>query len=374
MNDNELVSPKQRRRKASSSKIYPYYAGFSDEFVISAFKKYGVTNKDFVLDPWNGAGTTTKVSAENGVRSCGIDINPAMYIVSNANNCVQVSKEYFDEMHFKLMQNVDACNLFVIDEFDPLLQWFDRNTSICIRKIERAISRTFLYEKSADFFALNDCDKYISSVFLVSLFLVLRKHARSLIKSNPTWIKVPNFLARISIDSNSIIRDWVFVIFEQFRSRLIDNLTRDTQVSALVLGNCATFTAPERKFNFVLTSPPYATRIDYVRKTAIELAVIFPVFRIEAGKYDEEFLGTTKVRGHDIEVGDFLGDYAVNFLNLVRAHPTKSSDGYYVKFFERYIVNYQKSLNNISNICASDSLMIFVVQDSFYKNIRFNLM
>jgi SAM-dependent methyltransferase len=64
---------------------HPYYAGYAEQFVadmLSVLAKPG----DLVLDPWNGSGTTTLVAQRCGLRSIGVELNPAMALYGHAKN------------------------------------------------------------------------------------------------------------------------------------------------------------------------------------------------------------------------------------------------------------------------------------------------
>ena len=87
---NHISNPKRAIGELRSS-WFPYYAGFSKEFVRDAI----TSNSDFsaysVCDPWNGSGTTTLVGAELGLKSYGLDINPAMNLIATARSTRSVS-------------------------------------------------------------------------------------------------------------------------------------------------------------------------------------------------------------------------------------------------------------------------------------------
>src|SRR5690554_4891121 len=81
-----IKSPKlsQDKIKSSIASIYPYYAGYSEDFVHSAIQVLGLDQNSLLLDPWNGSGTTSFVAAREGLNFIGYDLNPVMVIVSRA--------------------------------------------------------------------------------------------------------------------------------------------------------------------------------------------------------------------------------------------------------------------------------------------------
>src|SRR5688572_1812985 len=70
-----LRTPKLRNRGADAA--YRFYAGFSSDFVRDVLPCLAV-DENLVLDPWCGGATTLRVCQELGLKSLGVDINPAM--------------------------------------------------------------------------------------------------------------------------------------------------------------------------------------------------------------------------------------------------------------------------------------------------------
>lgn len=81
-----MVNPKQvpKDNLYGQSGWYTYYAGFADTFVEDILKKQSQEIK--IVDPWNGAGTTTFCAFAAGMESYGFDINPAMVVIAKAKN------------------------------------------------------------------------------------------------------------------------------------------------------------------------------------------------------------------------------------------------------------------------------------------------
>jgi len=80
----DVLSLKPTRKRTGVEAWFPYYAGYSSEFVRKALSGLGVTPGCTVLDPWNGSGTTTSVADALGFRAIGFDINPVAALVAAA--------------------------------------------------------------------------------------------------------------------------------------------------------------------------------------------------------------------------------------------------------------------------------------------------
>lgn len=66
--------------------LYPYKGKFYPRVVRTLINAFGLTQKDLILDPFNGSGTTTHESSLMGIESVGIDITPMGVILSNLKN------------------------------------------------------------------------------------------------------------------------------------------------------------------------------------------------------------------------------------------------------------------------------------------------
>src|SRR5579862_9455092 len=84
-------SPKLRRPETPQAGWYRFYAGFSEEFAREALRSVGVGSGEWVLDPWNGTGTTVCAALSVGANALGFDLNPVMVLVAKA-RCLDPSE------------------------------------------------------------------------------------------------------------------------------------------------------------------------------------------------------------------------------------------------------------------------------------------
>jgi DNA modification methylase len=63
---------------------YNYYAGYSHTFTKAIIETCELNKDSVILDPWNGAGTSTLVASMSGYHSIGVDLNPVMKVISTA--------------------------------------------------------------------------------------------------------------------------------------------------------------------------------------------------------------------------------------------------------------------------------------------------
>jgi hypothetical protein len=125
--------------------------------------------------------------------------------------------------------------------------------------------------------------------------------------------------------------------------------------------------------DFILTSPPYCTRIDYTAATRVELALLSPLLETGIGELSRRMIGSVRVPPHDIIVSPTWGETCSRFLEKVFAHTSKASSGYYYRTHLDYFDKMSRSIAMQTKALKRGHNAVFVVQDSYYKEIYNNL-
>ena len=357
----------------NNSRIYKYYAGYSDFFVESQIRKFLDKKKDSViLDPWNGSGTTTLVSSLLGYRSYGFDINPVMVIVAKA-------KLYFpNEINIMKLSNAIDESLKVrrsmlTKENDPLFAWFDASTVRSIRKLEHIIRNTFGHNDNTYmkfFMNMNNISCELAFYYVV-LFELLRTYTSVFVGSNPTWIKIAN------CDEEKIHKSYgnICLKYKEYLhrlSRLLDT-KMDNCKAIIQVGDSRNIHLADGSVDCIITSPPYCTRIDYAIYTRVELALI--------GYCNEEFdnvrrgmIGTPTISSEVKEQGfcDYSNAYN-DVLQRIGKHNSKAAQSYYYKTFHQYFLDMDKSVAEITRVLKQGAVISMVLQDSWFKDIYIDI-
>ncbi|MEH6718258.1 MAG: hypothetical protein V7704_05175 [Aurantimonas endophytica] len=345
---NQISNTKQIRT-ARRSHIYNYYAGFTDEFCKSLIDYIGIDPSETVIDPWNGSGTTTTCCAINNIKSTGIDINPFMAIVAR-------------------LRATQDCEL--------LSQ---------IQTIERALSKFALHSGPVDpqqislefyIFATdenNEDGSIFSDVLKFLLGCVCREASARARSQNPTWYSL-KMIEGIKIDSEAFKADLSNQL-QQVRRWLAGRPSSSNIIATpiLVSEDFGTWSCPPTKYDHVITSPPYLTRIDYVQKTLPELLFLKRCMDIDLVKIRRQMLGS--VLTERISDGNELisSPTALRALEKIKSHHSKASATYYFRFYGAYIRGLQSSIAKISRITRSGGTCTLVTQGSFYKDIFVDL-
>jgi hypothetical protein len=181
-------SPK--RQPTSNQRWFDYYAGYADVFVddiIGALAGHATT----VLDPWNGAGTTTAAAAKAGFRTIGLDINPAAVVIAKARLLMSdVAASLLPLTEDVITHARHRRDL--VDKSDLLLRWLDPATATSVRRLERSISALMVSSdgcRITEPCTINEVSS-LAALFYLALFRTTRDLLAPFFASNPTWIRL----------------------------------------------------------------------------------------------------------------------------------------------------------------------------------------
>ena len=381
-----IRNPKRSAGATDTSRAgwFRYYAGFSAAFVEDAINQLDLKPGATLLDPWLGAGTTSEVATAMGYRFRGYDLNPAMLLVARARllstdtaNDIAVLVKRICRTYERGVLKRKTRDKSELNE--PLEQWLQPASACAFRILECAVAN-----------AVSNCSrpparpiwKTVSQVtpieaFLyVALFRTLRHFISKFQSSNPTWVKVSEGKSRVQLSIERIYNRFLKEI-----TILQDSVNAETRIMPSVenrrclINRASSLKLPlsSNAVDVVLSSPPYCTRIDYVRATLPELAVI----RFPNGKsirsLREQMIGTPTVSNGSYDHDHVWGPTCNKFLSKVRAHSSKASSTYYLKYYRQYFASAFASLREIDRVLKNCGQCVLVIQDSYYKDIRNDL-
>ena len=374
----DIQSPKRSSRARSGWEgFFPYYAGYSETFARALLQSARLSSDAVVLDPWNGSGTTTYTAARLGIKSLGSDLNPVMVVIARARLLPPSEADSIEPLGRELVNFVKS-DYRLIDGEEPLSPWFTDETTATVRVIEQGIRRLLIGTRTLTSSGPElDHISGLAATFYVALFAVCREHAAPFRCSNPTWLRWPRDCdSRVRVAPHVIQRS--FLANLESMSRALANrqdLLTDEIIGAsdVRLADTATMGLPAESFDLILTSPPYCTRIDYTAATRIELALLDGLVGTTPKELSLKMIGSVRVPPQGIEVSPLWGQRCRQFLDEIRKHPSKASSGYYYKTHLDYFDKMSRSLRNLARSLKKDGTAVFVVQDSYYKNIHNDL-
>ena len=338
-----LVSPKQPSSR-SRRDWYPYYAGFTEAFVHGVLTEH-LHDAGSVLDPWSGSGTTTATCAKRGVISKGVDLNPALTVIARARLTPISTQAGLVGLGTRILDAAQSLDSGA-NEGDLLTHWMRPDAVGRVRAVQRAIHAVLTNsdKRPVPENLLIGADRLplLVSFFYSALFATVRDLLRRFRTTNPMWLKGPDSsLHRIATTWGMLSE--VFLERTQFlRDRLsFDRELTDSEGALFQTGSATSLPFATGLFGGVLTSPPYATRIDYVRGTLPELAVIGAddAFLTNLRK---ESTGSPVVAGNRGSLTTPLAsEYGRGILDQIGGHESKGSRGYYLPWMHSYLLSLQ---------------------------------
>jgi hypothetical protein len=354
---------------------YPYYAGFSGAFARKLIQSARLRRESTFLDPWNGSGTSTSAAVASGCRAIGFDLNPVMAIVAKARLLPNIDAPSVAPLLSEIAKK--SARQHIAAEEDPLLTWFAPSAAAEIRSIERAIHVLLVCgdQTSSSVEAVSGMSS-IASFFYLALFQTVRKLLGRFKASNPTWVTRPVTLrSRVRPVASEIRR-----IFRQQVSTMSASVIaepRESHLSNVVcmvgVSSSENIPIPANSVDFVLSSPPYCTRIDYGIATSPDLAVLGVEMDTQLRELRGKLIGTPTIHDSLPLPKSTWGPACNAFLKQVAQHPSKAAKSYYYKTYVQYFGGITRSLSEIARCVKPDGNCIIVIQDSYFKGIRADL-
>jgi hypothetical protein len=141
----------------------------------------------------------------------------------------------------------------------------------------------------------------------------------------------------------------------------------------LIQGSSVALPLPDRSVDFIVSSPPYCTRLDYAVATLPELFLLGFEYQTSLRDLRERLLGTTAIVDPRVVHSREWGTVAHNLLDAIQKHPSKASSTYYYRNYCSYFRGLFESIGELARVIKVGGRMVVVVQDSHYKEIHTDL-
>ncbi len=379
INKNIFDSPKQNPADiVGRSSWYPYYAGFPTRFVSTAIEMTSLDKSACILDPWNGSGTTTSTANSLGFSTIGVDINPVMMVVAKGRRLSQRENTSLLPLANEIVNVACAKEIKRNIDQEPLSVWLKPQSAKVVRSLERSI-RVILSDSHDPMPCIsNTAIRSYSDLicfFYIALFRVVRNLLSNFYSSNPNWLKTPKNFSNRLLPSRRTIMDAFLNNVEAMvtADKLTDFQVQTDSNISLLHGSSENIPVGDELIDLVITSPPYCTRIDYAVATLGELSVLGFSRKEHVNSLRRKMIGSSTVPKNFIDPEEDWGPTCNDFLNRVKNHNTRASSVYYYKNHTQYFKSIYNSLKDISRTVKRDGEALFVVQDSYYKDIHNNL-
>lgn len=359
---------RSRVRQSGIEAWFPYYAGYSESFAREVIRAVAPQSPLVILDPWNGSGTTTRVAHQLGHLTFGFDLNPVLSVVASAKLAHPGDVKYVTG----LARRLAAVDALAVDVDDPLLAWLPEGSVSEYRAIETALLRELA--SSPDGLTLHPSSGELpplASFLILGLMRAAKQTAGILRTTNPTWFRPSGLHQTAKIPLGAAWKQMIL----HMASTLTEQEPQQGYTGRLGVANSRNLPIDDESVDFVLTSPPYCTRIDYVVNCSFELAAMAIGPQSEAfTTLRRSMMGGILTRGPSWPQDTLeLPESVISVLRQIRTHPSKASHSYYYKMFAQYFDDTVASLREILRALRKGGVAALIVQSSYYKDIGINL-
>ncbi|QIY07723.1 hypothetical protein FOC33_01470 [Plesiomonas shigelloides] len=340
---------------------HPYYAGYSESFVLSVLKSEKLAQGAVILDPWMGSGTTGLVCQKENINCIGADINPIMSRFAAAKSHSIIAK--LNDEGLPILERViikckasSQLSKYYIETLGVEMSYF--------RLLIKIIDET-LPDKEHDF----EMDS-LKSFYYSVVYFTFRRLLDIKSGSNPTWVVNNGFKAGLILDD---ILSALRCDFSLMLAQLTNYFNGVSVRSRYKVLNCDCKKLPieNNSIDMIVTSPPYLTRIDYAASTKFELQMSFGLDGYQQVRKNS--MGTTTVPKIADPFNALWGGICLKVLEQVASHNSRASDTYYIKNKLRYFSDTFSAMSEIYRVLRDGCSAYLVIQNSYYKEIEIPL-
>lgn len=372
--------PQKLNNEVRSTNIHNWFhfvLGYSPSFVDYIIKKKNIKEKDVVLDPFVGTGTTLVECKKQGINSMGLDANDflvyASKVKTNWDLNLVVVKNHFKKISSNIRKTISNyswsdTNLYSFDLNKELknpieiLDGYDRPDILYTRYIsDKPLAKLLIIKEEIN--KIND--ENIRNLFSLGLASILVP------SSNVRF--GPGFGLKKPVDDVDVYKLLVDKI-----SRMISDLEKIQNVSVnsdVILGDTRNLSdyVDDKIFHHVITSPPYPADHEYTRQTRLELAFLdFAKTKLEVRQIKKRLM-TSSTRNVYVSDNDRVQIQKYSSVTslvekieqrVIETNGTSGFEKLYGKLVAEYFGGMYLCLEEIHNILSSNGTVALLVGDT----------
>jgi hypothetical protein len=352
---------KQKRQSTRYSVhgLHEYKGKFNPQVAHALLNIFGADATHHVLDPFCGSGTTLVEAAHLGIAGTGLDMNPMAVFLANAklsalwSDAGKVRRAFQDVS--RVYSRRKAPRTTNDERHDYLAKWF---TPEVLPDLERLRG------------AIGEADDASSRFLLAVASDLLRDWSLQ----DPADLRIRR--RQTPLPEQSFFDAWSEVVRERLAVlETVQPLLRDSgcQSSATLRDSrdSAAFENEVGKFDFVITSPPYATALPYIDTQRLSLVWLGLIEPGEIRKLEAGVLGSREVlRGRDELAAALesnaagLPDDVLTFCSML-THSLRAADGFRRQavpmLLYRYLAGMKATFANLQRVVRNGGRMAWVV-------------
>ncbi len=323
-----------------------FHAAYSRSFAFNAAKAIARSG-DLLVDPFCGSGTTARAAGLLGARCVTVDLNPALVALARAT----LLRPEAAQSVIELLRDDQVSIPNGWSRTDGLqASWFHPTTAGSLNAWRERI----LSVRSTD-------ARHFARGLLVR---AARRIVKPEVGTNPTWPKPP--LRRTKRDVRSILLRTAEEMVVDLESTTPFFKSRDLRVR---VGDARALPLPDASADAALTSPPYLSRLDYIRATLPELLALGWDNDGKIADLRSEIMGGVLATRRADNVPSAWGPRTRAVVDAISAHGSKASKSYYSVLARQYFADLEASLRELLRVLRPGGRGLVVVQTSYYKDV-----
>ena len=230
---------------------YYYKEGFSPKLVETAIEAYELNSNSVILDPFNGSGTVTLTSAENGINSHGIEVNPFTSFIAKTKTLNTKPKIFFDLFN-KTYKKVERGNIYSsLEKYSTFTERSGRAKWLFNLDVLRSYYGGFSF--------LENNNSNASSLLKLALLSSIMEVCNA--KKDGKCLRYKNNWREIKYNKN----DFMNAFLKKYKKIKKDICKTRIDIKPKIYNSDTRdgFNNCSDKFDLIITSPPYLNTFDY---------------------------------------------------------------------------------------------------------------
>lgn len=362
--------------------LFKYPAKFHPPVVTSLLERFSRLG-DYVFDPFCGSGTTLVECAVAGRNALGGDVDPLAVFVARckthfynlphlrATTCRMVEelekmrrspREYeelkFTDVEASLIHEVCAREGLWVPKIPNLHHWFRNYVIVDLARILAYIERSEVPNTHRMFFKL--------------CFAAIIRNASNADPVPVSGLEVTSHMRRK--DAAGRLVDPFALFFKAVKARIDataefqEHAAHRVKIASYQMDATRAALKVRRKFDLVLTSPPYHNAVDYYRRHTLETYWLrFAADQAERITFRNRYIGRSQVSARDVLVrsGYIRGERAREWHAMMKGESPQHADS-----FKHYIVSMQASLDQMREVTHREGRVVLVVGNSSWQGVE----
>jgi hypothetical protein len=357
------------RSQARSPFFSRTYGGFSPQQRSFTEMLIGDPKGKTILDPMAGQGDFLARFAWQGARVVLGDINPAVLLIAKLRDPVLLRQSA--DIAKALEIRLEKLNRSLHSD-GPLLyssDWLTDRTREELRAYGLSFGLSALAGSTAELFEQLRGESPEVTIAAGLPLLAARDLVTYRSSDNATWLKKGGLQRATSIFAPMLeaLQQW-----RRLAERASDFPLQGTL--DVVCQDLSEGGGSEEIADFLITSPPYANRLDYSRLWGPEIEVLSAMSGVALPGLKARQIGSTVVRGVKAQEGEenLLPTKVREVLEVIRAdRHSKASGTYYYPFFKNYALGMRRAFRNLIGAIVDEGKLVVFVRNTVRKDIVF---